>query len=182
MQYKNWGISIRGEFGNERLIKFLFLPVLIIWVLIELKLSYIFFIQPFSDPVDSSVLLLPENVSLVKRMMIKCADVSNPTRPLQFCVEWTKRIAEEYFRQVFCHNISKDFFLSNSKYPILSFWNQKFLLINIFHFTWKINSVSINVILEKFIDMNTFFPDWWREEEKIACRNAYVRSIYLFYS
>ncbi|XP_011503203.1 PREDICTED: high affinity cAMP-specific and IBMX-insensitive 3',5'-cyclic phosphodiesterase 8B [Ceratosolen solmsi marchali] len=55
--------------------------------------------EPFSDPVDSSVLLLPENVSLVKRMMIKCADVSNPTRPLTFCIEWTKRIAEEYFRQ-----------------------------------------------------------------------------------
>ncbi|XP_031777646.1 high affinity cAMP-specific and IBMX-insensitive 3',5'-cyclic phosphodiesterase 8 [Nasonia vitripennis] len=55
--------------------------------------------EPFTDPVDSSVLLLPENVSLVKRMMIKCADVSNPTRPLKFCIEWTKRIAEEYFRQ-----------------------------------------------------------------------------------
>src|SRR5689334_13415971 len=27
------------------------------------------------------------------------ADVSNPTRPLKQCVEWAKRIAEEYFRQ-----------------------------------------------------------------------------------
>lgn len=47
-----------------------------------------------------SVVLQPENVVLVKRMMIKCADVSNPTRPLKFCVEWARRIAEEYFSQV----------------------------------------------------------------------------------
>lgn len=31
--------------------------------------------------------------------MIKCADVSNPTRPLRLCVEWARRIAEEYFQQ-----------------------------------------------------------------------------------
>lgn len=47
-----------------------------------------------------SVVLQPDNVILVKRMMIKCADVSNPTRPLKCCVEWTRRIAEEYFNQV----------------------------------------------------------------------------------
>jgi len=41
-----------------------------------------------------------EEVNLVKRMLIKCADVSNPTRPLKMCVEWAKRIAEEYFNQV----------------------------------------------------------------------------------
>lgn len=44
-------------------------------------------------------LLSPENTTLVKRMMIKCADVSNPTRPLRICVEWARRIAEEYFQQ-----------------------------------------------------------------------------------
>lgn len=32
-------------------------------------------------------------------MMIKCSDVSNPTRPLRLCVEWARRIAEEYFQQ-----------------------------------------------------------------------------------
>lgn len=42
---------------------------------------------------------LPENVLLIKRMMIKCADVSNPTRPLKLCVEWARRITEEYFQQ-----------------------------------------------------------------------------------
>ncbi|XP_065200949.1 high affinity cAMP-specific and IBMX-insensitive 3',5'-cyclic phosphodiesterase 8-like isoform X2 [Planococcus citri] len=40
-----------------------------------------------------------EEVKLMKRMMIKCADVANPTRPLKCCVEWAKRIAEEYFQQ-----------------------------------------------------------------------------------
>ncbi|XP_035706178.1 high affinity cAMP-specific and IBMX-insensitive 3',5'-cyclic phosphodiesterase 8A [Folsomia candida] len=46
-----------------------------------------------------STLITPENISLVKRIMIKCADVSNPTRPLKQSVEWSRRIAEEYFRQ-----------------------------------------------------------------------------------
>ncbi|CAL7936682.1 unnamed protein product [Xylocopa violacea] len=53
----------------------------------------------YSDSLDMSVLLQPENIMLVKRMMIKCADVSNPTRPLRCCVEWARRIAEEYFSQ-----------------------------------------------------------------------------------
>ncbi|XP_053999390.1 LOW QUALITY PROTEIN: high affinity cAMP-specific and IBMX-insensitive 3',5'-cyclic phosphodiesterase 8-like [Hylaeus anthracinus] len=53
----------------------------------------------YSDSVDMSVVLQPENVVLVKRMMIKCADVSNPTRPMKWCIEWTRRIAEEYFNQ-----------------------------------------------------------------------------------
>ena len=33
-------------------------------------------------------------------MLIKCADVSNPARPLNLCREWAGRIAEEYFAQV----------------------------------------------------------------------------------
>ncbi|XP_014604755.1 PREDICTED: high affinity cAMP-specific and IBMX-insensitive 3',5'-cyclic phosphodiesterase 8A isoform X1 [Polistes canadensis] len=52
-----------------------------------------------SDRVDNAILLQPDNVILVRRMMIKCADVSNPTRPLRACVEWARRIAEEYFSQ-----------------------------------------------------------------------------------
>ncbi|XP_068083282.1 high affinity cAMP-specific and IBMX-insensitive 3',5'-cyclic phosphodiesterase 8 isoform X2 [Anabrus simplex] len=43
--------------------------------------------------------LTQENACLVKRMLIKCADVSNPARPLKMCVEWANRIAEEYFNQ-----------------------------------------------------------------------------------
>ncbi|KAK4884278.1 hypothetical protein RN001_000549 [Aquatica leii] len=53
-----------------------------------------------SDECENSIpITLPENITLVKRMMIKCADVSNPTRPLRLCVEWARRIAEEYFAQ-----------------------------------------------------------------------------------
>ncbi|KOC59811.1 High affinity cAMP-specific and IBMX-insensitive 3',5'-cyclic phosphodiesterase 8B [Habropoda laboriosa] len=55
--------------------------------------------QAYSDTVDMSVVLQPDNVVLVKRMMIKCADVSNPTRPLKCCIEWARRITEEYFSQ-----------------------------------------------------------------------------------
>jgi high affinity cAMP-specific and IBMX-insensitive 3',5'-cyclic phosphodiesterase 8 len=49
---------------------------------------------------DIGLLTSPENITLIKRMLIKCADVSNPTRPLRMCVEWAVRIAEEYFNQV----------------------------------------------------------------------------------
>ena len=42
----------------------------------------------------------PENIAILKRMLIKCADVSNPARPLKICKEWAFRIAEEYFAQV----------------------------------------------------------------------------------
>jgi len=41
----------------------------------------------------------PDRVNVVKRMLIKCADVSNPARPLHICKVWAHRIAEEYFTQ-----------------------------------------------------------------------------------
>ncbi|VDP67128.1 unnamed protein product [Echinostoma caproni] len=41
-----------------------------------------------------------ENRAILKRMIIKCSDVNNPTRPLELCKEWASRIAEEYFCQV----------------------------------------------------------------------------------
>ncbi|XP_076354887.1 high affinity cAMP-specific and IBMX-insensitive 3',5'-cyclic phosphodiesterase 8A-like isoform X8 [Tachypleus tridentatus] len=41
----------------------------------------------------------PENVKLVKRILIKCADISNAARPTKLCVEWATRITEEYCRQ-----------------------------------------------------------------------------------
>lgn len=47
-----------------------------------------------------NVLTSPENRILIKRMLIKCADVSNPCRPLEQCIEWAGRISEEYFAQV----------------------------------------------------------------------------------
>lgn len=53
--------------------------------------------EPLS--LDPAALAQPENVVLVKRMMIKCADVSNASRPQKFAFEWARRIAEEYFLQ-----------------------------------------------------------------------------------
>uniref|UniRef100_A0A8C6UKN6 Phosphodiesterase n=1 Tax=Neogobius melanostomus TaxID=47308 RepID=A0A8C6UKN6_9GOBI len=46
-----------------------------------------------------SILTSPENRILVKRMLIKCADISNPCRPQELCIEWAGRISEEYFAQ-----------------------------------------------------------------------------------
>ncbi|XP_035786852.1 high affinity cAMP-specific and IBMX-insensitive 3',5'-cyclic phosphodiesterase 8-like isoform X7 [Anopheles albimanus] len=60
------------------------------------------FVSVFGTDVESKEPLPPDNDDnqiLVRRMLIKCADVSNPTRPLRFCVEWARRIAEEYFMQ-----------------------------------------------------------------------------------
>ncbi|XP_062516433.1 high affinity cAMP-specific and IBMX-insensitive 3',5'-cyclic phosphodiesterase 8B-like [Corticium candelabrum] len=34
-----------------------------------------------------------------KRILIKTADIANPCRPQDMCIEWTKRISEEYFKQ-----------------------------------------------------------------------------------
>ncbi|KAG6457948.1 hypothetical protein O3G_MSEX010565 [Manduca sexta] len=53
--------------------------------------------EPMS--LDTTALSQPENVILIKRMMIKCADVSNASRPQKFAFEWARRIAEEYFLQ-----------------------------------------------------------------------------------
>uniref|UniRef100_A0A4W3K216 Phosphodiesterase n=1 Tax=Callorhinchus milii TaxID=7868 RepID=A0A4W3K216_CALMI len=46
-----------------------------------------------------SILTSPETRILIKRMLIKCADISNPCRPLELCIEWAGRISEEYFAQ-----------------------------------------------------------------------------------
>ena len=49
---------------------------------------------------STDLLKQPENKVLIKRILIKCADVSNPCRPLDIYKEWAKRIAHEYFDQV----------------------------------------------------------------------------------
>lgn len=56
-----------------------------------------------SEPHTGAVHMMlraPESRTLIRRMMIKCADVSNPCRPLEQCIEWAARISEEYFSQV----------------------------------------------------------------------------------
>ncbi|XP_014116540.1 PREDICTED: high affinity cAMP-specific and IBMX-insensitive 3',5'-cyclic phosphodiesterase 8B isoform X4 [Pseudopodoces humilis] len=59
--------------------------------------------SPHSESSDTectaNVKNFPDNQTLIKRMMIKCADVANPCRPLELCIEWAGRISEEYFAQ-----------------------------------------------------------------------------------
>ncbi|KAG1671220.1 High affinity cAMP-specific and IBMX-insensitive 3',5'-cyclic phosphodiesterase 8B [Nymphon striatum] len=63
----------------------------------ETSPSEIFNVQE-PEPLMES-LITPENVVLVKRILIKCADVNNPLRPWNLCRKWAIRIAEEYFAQ-----------------------------------------------------------------------------------
>lgn len=57
---------------------------------------------PDSTASSAVALNTPENRTLIKRMLIKCADIANPARPRYLCIEWANRIADEYFSQV-CH-------------------------------------------------------------------------------
>jgi hypothetical protein len=41
-----------------------------------------------------------ENRMIMKKVLVKCADICNPCRPLPLCKVWAERIAEEYFVQV----------------------------------------------------------------------------------
>ena len=41
-----------------------------------------------------------ETRQVMKRIIVKCADISNPLRPMHLCREWAWRIAREYFTQV----------------------------------------------------------------------------------
>lgn len=64
-------------------------------------MAYFCLFQGNSDEESvKSILTSPENRILVKRMLIKCADISNPCRPQEHCIEWAGRISEEYFAQV----------------------------------------------------------------------------------
>uniref|UniRef100_A0A671V0Q6 Phosphodiesterase n=1 Tax=Sparus aurata TaxID=8175 RepID=A0A671V0Q6_SPAAU len=56
-------------------------------------------IEETSTSVSANIRNSPENRLLIKRMLIKCADVANPCRPLELCIEWAGRISEEYFAQ-----------------------------------------------------------------------------------
>ncbi|XP_049270243.1 high affinity cAMP-specific and IBMX-insensitive 3',5'-cyclic phosphodiesterase 8B [Rhipicephalus sanguineus] len=48
---------------------------------------------------EDNTLRSSENIILIKRMLIKCSDVSNPARPIHLCIQWAQRIAEEYCAQ-----------------------------------------------------------------------------------
>ncbi|KAL1429885.1 hypothetical protein MTO96_015389 [Rhipicephalus appendiculatus] len=55
--------------------------------------------EPVQERGEALSLRSPESLQLIKRMLIKCADVSNPARPTEFCIQWAHRIAEEYCEQ-----------------------------------------------------------------------------------
>lgn len=59
-----------------------------------------FLLQSEGSDGTANIKNFPDNQTLIKRMMIKCADVANPCRPLELCIEWAGRISEEYFAQV----------------------------------------------------------------------------------
>ena len=42
----------------------------------------------------------PAHRSLLMKMIIKTADISNPARPFPICKEWAEHIQEEFCRQV----------------------------------------------------------------------------------
>lgn len=85
----------------------------------------------------------PENRSLIKRMLIKCADVSNPCRTTEMCIEWAKRIAEEYFIQV--HKTQRTFSQSKGNHHFSHTSNVSLYMYSIG--TWKKKTnVSISQI------------------------------------
>lgn len=52
------------------------------------------FVSVFGTDNDQEVHIdSDDNHMLIRRMLIKCADVSNPARPISFCVEWARRLA-----------------------------------------------------------------------------------------
>lgn len=57
-----------------------------------------------------------DNHMLIRRMLIKCADVSNPARPYRFCAEWAERYVDIWiFAQICSHSlINSHFFLAFS--------------------------------------------------------------------
>ena len=60
----------------------------------------IYLFQSGATYMSDYVMSSPENRRQILRMVIKCADVSNPARDLPTMKVWANRIAEEYFQQV----------------------------------------------------------------------------------
>lgn len=60
-----------------------------------------FQVSPLVDGEQTQIAATTETKIAAKRILIKTADIANPCRPQELCVEWARRIAEEYFRQVY---------------------------------------------------------------------------------
>lgn len=57
-------------------------------------------LQTVGETLNVELLNSSENQQILRRMLIKCADISNPLRPKHLCSDWAYRIANEYFSQV----------------------------------------------------------------------------------
>ena len=56
---------------------------------------------------------------VMKRIIVKCADISNPLRPMHLCREWASRIAREYFTQVRWWSDNRGFFVCSMDWDLI---------------------------------------------------------------
>ncbi|XP_050312092.1 cAMP-specific 3',5'-cyclic phosphodiesterase 4A-like isoform X2 [Anthonomus grandis grandis] len=59
------------------------------------------FLTKFRRHIDEGTLdlRLPENRSFILQIALKCADISNPTRPWDISHKWSLKVCDEFFRQ-----------------------------------------------------------------------------------
>ena len=91
-------------------------------------------------PVGSATSLLTptsqDNRMMIKRILVKCADISNASRPLKLCREWASRVSEEYFLQTEEEKqkglpvIFRDFDRETCKLPVTQVSVGNFIKIN----------------------------------------------------
>ncbi|XP_021956702.1 high affinity cAMP-specific and IBMX-insensitive 3',5'-cyclic phosphodiesterase 8A isoform X2 [Folsomia candida] len=128
---------------------------------------------------DISTLITPENVVLIKRMLIKCADVGNPTRPLKQCVEWSKRIAEEYFRQT-------EEELARGLPPVMPMFDRASCSIPksqtgfVDYFVADMYEAwDAFIDVPEVIEHMKYNYDYWKEQDKLGLRDATLNETYL---
>ena len=69
----------------------------------SIAVKYFIFSLQVEETGSSTSLTSKENREsrmLMKRILVKCADISNPCRQRRLCKIWADRIANEYFAQV----------------------------------------------------------------------------------
>lgn len=56
---------------------------------------------PLQDHLDNATLDLriPEHRHFILQIALKCADISNPTRPWDISHKWSLKVCDEFFRQ-----------------------------------------------------------------------------------
>jgi len=64
---------------------------------------------------------------LVKRVLVKTADLGNPARPMPVCKEWAVRISKEYFSQVRFHDLLHDLIVHPNRLMRKERWDYRLL-------------------------------------------------------